>query len=84
MHDSAKPARSDVVVAQQRRGARIDKRRFGAAVLQEIGDKLRRRQRIDEHRHKASANGTENRRRVFGPVIEQHQHTPAARKPHFR
>ena len=84
VNDSTEATRADVVMAEQCPGARIDKRRFGAAVPQEICDKLRRRKRIDEHGHKAGANGAENRRCVFGTVIEQHQHAPAARKPHFR
>ena len=69
---------------EQGRCARIDNRRFGAAVLQEIGDKLGRRKRIDEHRHKTGANGAEDCGRIFGTIIEHHQHAPAARKSHLR
>ena len=41
MDDVAKSARCDAFMAEQRSKARIDERRFGAAVLQKISDKLR-------------------------------------------
>ena len=82
VHDVAKSARSNVVVAQQRRGPRIDQRRLGAAILQQIRDQIGRRQCVDENRNESRANRTEDGGRVLRPVVEQHQHATAARESH--
>ena len=81
VNDVTKPARSDVFVRKQRRSARIDERGLGAAVAQKISDELGGRQRVDEHRHETGADRAEDRRRVFGTIVEQHQHAATASEP---